>query len=95
MRRSANSPSPDNVAEKHALPKTGLWTLNEFLMVGGQCTADNLPPGISQIQYSWRSPQLAIQEQIYRVLENNAQHVAEITHCRLGIRWITKWVLNL
>ncbi len=71
-------------------PNTALWTLNEFIMVGGQCTSDNLPPRIGQIQYSWRSPDLSIQEQIYRVLENNAKHVAEITHCRLGIRWVSK-----
>src|SRR3990172_5517062 len=51
-------------------PHTGTWTLNEFIMVAGQCTADNLPPRISQIQYAWRSPSLGIQEQLYRVLEN-------------------------
>lgn len=76
-------------------PHTGTWTLNEFIMVAGQCTSDNLPPRISQIQYSWRSPTLAIQEQIYRVLENNAKHVAEINHCQLGIRWITKTRVGL
>ena len=71
-------------------PHTGTWVVNEFIMVGGQCTSDNLPPRISQIQYCWRAPTLAIQEQIYRVLENNAKHVAEINHCKLSIRWITK-----
>lgn len=76
-------------------PSTGTWTLNEYIMVAGQCTADNLPPRISQIQYSWRSPTLAIQEQIYRVLENNAKHVAEINHCKLRIRWITKTRVGL
>jgi aminobenzoyl-glutamate utilization protein B len=59
-------------------------------MVAGQCTSDNLPPRISQIQYSWRSPTIPIQEQIYRVLENNAKHVAAINHCKLSIRWVTK-----
>ncbi len=71
-------------------PNTSLWTLNEFIMTGGQSTADNSPPRIGQIQYSWRSPDLAIQEQIYRILEHNARHVAEITHCRLSIRWVSK-----
>lgn len=71
-------------------PHTGLWTLNEFLMVGGQATSDNLPPGLGQIQYSWRSPELAIQERIFSVLENNAQHVAGITNTELDIRWVTK-----
>jgi aminobenzoyl-glutamate utilization protein B len=76
-------------------PHTGTWTLNEYIMVAGQCTSDNLPPRIGQIQYAWRSPSLAIQNQIYRVLENNAKHVAEINHCRLGIRWITKTRVGL
>lgn len=76
-------------------PHTGTWAVSECIMVGGQCTADNLPPRVSQIQYSWRSPSLGIQEQIYRVLEKNAQHVAEINHCRLRIRWITKTRVGL
>lgn len=76
-------------------PHTGTWTLNEFIMVAGQCTSDNLPPRLSQIQYAWRSPTFGIQEQIYRVLENNARHAAEITKCRLSIRWITKTRVGL
>jgi len=76
-------------------PHTGTWTLNEFIMVAGQCTSDNLPPRLSQIQYSWRSPTLGIQEQIYRVLERNAKHVAETTGCRLSVRWITKTRIGL
>ena len=76
-------------------PHTGTWTLNEFIMVAGQCTSDNLPPRLGQIQYSWRSPSLGIQEQISRVLENNARQVAEITKCPLSIRWITKTRVGL
>jgi len=76
-------------------PHTGLWTLNEFVAVAGQCTSDNLPPRISQIQYSWRSPTLGIQERIFQVLENNAKHVAEVTHCKLSTRWITKTRVGL
>jgi aminobenzoyl-glutamate utilization protein B len=76
-------------------PHTGTWTLNEFMMVAGQCTADNLPPRISQIQYAWRSPALAIQEQIYGVLERNARQAAQATHCDLAIRWITKTRVGL
>jgi len=78
-----------------AFPSTGAWTLNEFIMVAGQCTADNLPPRVSQIQYAWRSPTLAIQEQIFRVLEGNAHHVADITNCELTTRWITKTRVGL
>jgi len=76
-------------------PRTGTWTLNEFVLVAGQCTSDNLPPRISQIQYAWRSPTLAIQERIYQVLQNNARHVAEMTHCQLQTRWITKTRIGL
>ena len=50
-------------------PHTGTWTLNEFIMAGGQCTSDNLPPRFSQIQYAWRSPNLDIQQRIFQVLE--------------------------
>ena len=37
-------------------------------MVGGDATSDNLPPRLSQIQYSWRSPSIPVQQQIYNVL---------------------------
>jgi aminobenzoyl-glutamate utilization protein B len=76
-------------------PHTGTWTLNEFILVAGQCTSDNLPPRISQIQYAWRSPSLAIQEQIFRVLEANARHVGEIARCQVSVRWITKTRVGL
>ena len=76
-------------------PHTGTWTLNEFIMVAGQCTSDNLPPRISQIQYTWRSPTLGIQEQIYRVLERNAKHAAELTGCKVSARWVTKSRIGL
>jgi len=76
-------------------PHTATWSMNEYIMAAGQCTSDNLPPRFSQIQYSWRSPTLSIQEQLYRVLENNARHVAAINHCRLGIRWVTKTRVGL
>jgi aminobenzoyl-glutamate utilization protein B len=76
-------------------PHTGTWTLNEFIMVGGQCTSDNLPPRFGAIQYAWRSPSLDIQDQIYRILEQNARRVAEITRCVPAIRWITKTRVGL
>ena len=77
------------------LPHTGLWTLNEALLVGGQCTSDNIPPRISQITYAWRSPTLDIQEQIYKVLVNNAEAVAKATWCKLTIDWVTKTRIGL
>src|SRR5215216_268252 len=71
-------------------PHTGTWTLNEFIMVAGQCTSDKLPPRQAQIQYAWRSPTPEIQEQIYRVLENNARQAAASTGCVASVRWVTK-----
>jgi aminobenzoyl-glutamate utilization protein B len=66
---------------------TGTWTLNEFVLVGGDATSDNLQPRFSQIQNAWRSPSLGIQQQIYDVLERNARHVAAMTGCRASVRW--------
>lgn len=76
-------------------PKTGTWTLNEFILAGGDATSDNLPPRFSQIQYSWRSPDLNIQEQIYRVIEQNAKHIAAMTQCEASVRWVTKTRVGL
>ena len=76
-------------------PHTGSWTLNEFVMVGGDATSDNLPPRLAQIQYSWRSPTLEIQERISRVLQENARHAAGVTGCRAHLRWVTKTRVGL
>lgn len=76
-------------------PKTGAWTLNEFVMAGGDATSDNLPPRYSAIQYSWRSPTLGIQQQIYNVLANNAKQAAGVTGCRASVRWVTKTRVGL
>lgn len=76
-------------------PHTGTWTLNEFILVGGDATSDNLPPRFSQIQYAWRSPVLGIQQQIYNVLANNARQAAATTGCRASVRWVTKTRVGL
>ncbi len=76
-------------------PHTGTWTLNEYILAGGQCTSDNLPPRIGQIQYAWRSPTLDIQERIYQVLERNARHAAETTGCVVTPLWVTKTRVGL
>ncbi|MDH5199336.1 MAG: amidohydrolase [Candidatus Bathyarchaeota archaeon] len=72
------------------LPHTGYWTLNEAVLVAGQCTSDNIPPRIGVITYAFRAPSLAQQEQIYRVLQNNAEAVAKVTCCTVETRWVTK-----
>ncbi|MGH7919536.1 MAG: amidohydrolase [Candidatus Dormibacteraceae bacterium] len=76
-------------------PHTGTWTLNEFVMAGGDATSDNLPPRLSQIQYSWRSPTLEIQERISQILQQNARHAAAVTGCRAHLRWVTKTRVGL
>jgi aminobenzoyl-glutamate utilization protein B len=77
------------------LPHTGTWTLNEAILGGGQATSDNLVPKFAQIQYSWRSPTLVMQERIVEVLDNNAEHVAKITHCKVRSRWVAKTRVGL
>ena len=72
------------------LPRTGLWSINEAVMAAGQATADNMPPRLGIIQYAFRSPSLKQQEQIAKVLINNAENVARITGTKLTVRWITK-----
>ena len=76
-------------------PHSGAWTLNEFILVGGDATSDNLPPRFSQIQYSWRSPSLAVQQQIEQVLRNNARHAAALCGCQASLRWVTKTRVGL
>ncbi len=76
-------------------PHTGSWTLNEFILAGGDATSDNLAPRFSQIQYSWRSSALGIQQQIYKVLENNARHAAGVAGCQVSARWVTKTRVGL
>ena len=77
------------------LPHTGSWTMSEAILAAGQATADNLPPRFSQIQYSFRAPTLDMQERILAVLENNARHVAAITHCNVRTGTVTKTRIGL
>jgi aminobenzoyl-glutamate utilization protein B len=81
--------------KENMYPHMGSWVLNEFLMVGGQATADNLVPRFGQIQYAWRSPALGIQEQISRVLASNARQAAAAANCRAYRRWVSKTRVGL
>jgi aminobenzoyl-glutamate utilization protein B len=72
------------------LPHAGSWTLNEFIPIAGQAAADNIAPGIGQIQYSMRGPTLAMCETVFDVLDRNADHIAAMTHCMVTKAWITK-----
>ena len=81
--------------EDSMLPYTAYWTLNEYIMVGGQATSDNLPPKIAQIQYAHRAPLLEMQEQISNVLDNTARGVAQITGTRVTKRIIARTRVGL
>lgn len=81
--------------KENMYPHTALWTMNEAILVGGQCTSDNLAPRISQIQYSWRSPTLEFQQHFYDVLQNNAISAARATNCTVSARWVTKTRIGL
>jgi aminobenzoyl-glutamate utilization protein B len=72
------------------LPHSGSWTLNEFIPIAGQATADNIAPGISQIQYALRAPTLEMCEAAFAVLDRNAEHIAAMTLCTVEKAWITK-----
>ncbi len=75
---------------EHVLAHTGSWSINEAILAAGQATADNLPPDIGQIQYSWRVPTLAMSDRLAAALERNAGHVAGLTGCRVEPRWVSR-----
>jgi aminobenzoyl-glutamate utilization protein B len=81
--------------EDAMLPYTAYWTLNEYIMVGGQATSDNLPPRIAQIQYAHRAPILEMQQQISNILDNTAKGVAQITGTRVTKRIIARTRVGL
>lgn len=76
--------------KENMLPHTGGWTMNEAILVAGQATADNIAPHVGQIQYSLRAATVVMQEKAFAVLDNNADAVAQITHCTVSKDWITK-----
>ncbi|NNN08891.1 MAG: amidohydrolase [Acidimicrobiaceae bacterium] len=69
---------------------TGGWSLSEAILTAGQATADNLPAGLAQIEYSWRTPDLATAERIGRVLDSNARLAASSAHCEVEERWVSR-----
>lgn len=72
------------------LAHTGGWSLNEAILTAGQATADNLPAQLAQINYAWRTPDLAMANAVLDVLDRNAEHAAAVGHCRLVKRWVSR-----
>ncbi len=72
------------------LAHSGGWSLNEAILTAGQATADNLPAQLAQINYAWRAPEVRMANAILEVLERNAEHAAELGHCRLVKRWVSR-----
>ena len=59
-RRALPDVHDDQIHQGGDVPAYRHLDLNEFVLVGGDATSDNLPPRFSQIQYAWRSPTLGI-----------------------------------
>jgi aminobenzoyl-glutamate utilization protein B len=82
--------SASRVMHDAMLPATGGWSLSDAILSDGQATADNLPARVARIQYSWRTPDIAMAERVLAVLDRNAAHAAEMAHARLEQRWIAR-----
>jgi aminobenzoyl-glutamate utilization protein B len=78
------------MTKESMLPFSGGWSLNEAILTMGQATADNLPPGLAQIQYLCRVADVPKAEQIFRVLDQNAEAAAGAAHCRWERDWVCK-----
>ncbi|WP_435743122.1 hypothetical protein [Nocardioides sp. SYSU DS0663] len=72
------------------LPAAGGWSLSEAILTAGQATADNLPASLSQIQYSWRVPDVESAEAVLAVLDANAEAAARTAHCTVTGRWVAR-----
>ena len=82
--------SMTKTTQESMLPHTGGWSMNEAIMGTGQATADNLPPRIAQIQYAWRTPNIEMADQILQVLDQNAEHAASVSHCKVAKGWVAR-----
>lgn len=76
--------------QESMLPHSGGWSMNEAILSAGDATADNIRAPLAQIQYSWRTADLAMAESVLGVLEANAEHAAAVAHCELEPRWVAR-----
>jgi aminobenzoyl-glutamate utilization protein B len=74
----------------HMLPHTGTWTLNETILASGQATADNLAAQMALIMFAARTPNLAMLQKIFAVLDQTAEHAAALAHCTVKRHWVSK-----
>ncbi len=74
----------------HMLPRHGGWSISEFIMTGGQATADNWPPDIAQIYLSFRSPELKLLDIMLERLKEVASAAARATYTDVDFRIVTK-----
>ena len=72
------------------LPHQGGWSVSEAILTAGQATADNLPAGLSELQYMIRVPTIDMAEQVTAALDRNAAAAAEMTGCRWEKHWVSK-----
>lgn len=79
-----------NATRDAMLPAVGGWSLSDAILTAGQATADNLPASLAQIQYSWRTPNVATADRVLAVLDANAAAAAGATHCTLATRWVAR-----
>ncbi len=82
--------SMTKAAQDAMLPAVGGWSLSDAILTAGQATADNLPASLAQIQYSWRTPDVAGAEKVLAVLDANAAGAARAAHCVLETRWVAR-----
>ncbi|QIM15980.1 amidohydrolase [Leucobacter insecticola] len=78
------------VMQDAMLPSVGGWSISDAILSDGQATADNLPARVARIQFSWRTPDIAMAEHVLTVLDRNARLAAEMAHCELNDRWIAR-----
>lgn len=78
------------VMQDAMLPSVGGWSISDAILTEGQATADNLPARVARIQFSWRTPDIAMAEHVLQVLDRNAQHAAQMAHCDLEDQWIAR-----
>ncbi len=71
-------------------PFHGNWSLSSAILTAGQATADNLPAGIAQLQYSWRCPTVEMADGVLAILDRCADAAAAASGCRLVPRWVAR-----